>query len=204
MRKGDLVRCRHEFKFEAVNHENLLTISISRNRGAAVEKDYIVIPLYLHGLGFYPPEIDYCLPGSYLPITHPDYYRETSSGTFTYNGQDHKISFDPDFMYTGQYWLIPIHGGAPVTKYAALRSKELRQKRIEDAIGQTLDGMMIEGIILEFLVREKESNQLVQVINGKVVSSDYQVGDTSVFLYIQDPVTRVEFQFPAKYLTLKP
>lgn len=203
MKKGDLVRCSKEFKFEAVNHEDLLTISVSKTQGNAQVKEYLVIPLYLHGLGFYPPDYDYCLPGSYLPITHPDYYRETKDGFFQFNGEKHKISFDPDFMYTGKYWLIP-ENGATIIKHAALRSPELRQKRIEDALGQTLDGIMIEGKILDFLVREKGSNELVQIINGKVVSSDHQVGDTSVFAFIQDPVTRVEFQFPVSYLTLKP
>jgi len=204
MNKGDLVRCRYDFRFEAVNNEDLLTISIIRIKDDAAEKDYIIVPLYLHGLGFFPPGTDFCLPGSYLPISHPDYFRETGTGTFLYNGQDHKISFDPDFMYTGQYWLIPVHGGGPKTRFAQHRSEQLRKQRIADAVGSVLDGIMIEGIILDFLVREKSTNALIQVINGKIVTSDHQVGDSVVFAYLQDPVTRVEFQFPVKYLITKP
>lgn len=202
MKKGDIVRCRYNFTFEAV-HEDILTISIPSHKNAATTKDYIPIPLYIHGLGFYPPEFDYCLPGSYLPIVHPDYYRETKNGYFLYKGEQCKISFDPDFMFTGKYWLMP-DSGAPIVKYAQLRSPELRQKRIDDAIGQVLDGIMLEGRVLDFLVREKETNELVSVINGKEFRPGHQSGDSRIFVYIQDTVTGVEFSFPVAYLTIKP
>lgn len=203
MKKGDLVRCKYPFKFEAVNDDCLLTISIQSSKNSVHIKDYVIVPLYLGGIGFHLPEFDYCLPGSYLPITHPDYYRETKSGYFTENGNQYKISFDPDFMYTGKYWLIDETGLLKI-KHAQLRSPELRQKRIEDAIGQTLDGIMIEGRILDFLVIEKESGELLSVINGKEYKPGYQAGDSKVLAFIQDPITRIEFTFPVAYLETKP
>lgn len=203
MKTGDIVRCKYPFRFESVHDEHLLTISIQTQKGDAQIKDYLTVPLYLSGIGFHLPDFDYCLPGSYLPITHPDYYRETKSGYFTFYGEQCKISFDDDFAYTGKYWLLP-ETGAPIAKTAQLRSADLRQKRIDDAIGNVLDGIMIEGVILDFLIAEKETGQILSVINGKEYVPGHQIGDTKVLVFMQDPVTRVEFNFPAIYLTLKP
>lgn len=199
MKKGSLVRCRYKFIFEAVNDEDLLTIRISR---FADEKDYIVIPLYIHGLGFQMPEFDYCLPGSYLPTGHPDYYRQSTEGYFFYANARYKLSFDPLFMFTGKYYLIPADtDGPPQPKYAILRNEQLRKEAIESSIGQQLDGELIEGRLLDFIVRDKETREYLGTGDGLKKGSDNQ---TIVYGFLQDPVTGVEFEFPMNYLIAKP
>lgn len=199
MKKGDIVRCRYKFKFEAVHDNELLTVSIERT---AKEKDYILIPLFINGLGFYPPEFDYCLPGSYLPTDHPDYYRQSTDNYFFYANGRYKVSFDQDFMYTGKYYLIPADTeGAPIPKLAAKRTDELRNLAISQSIGQTLDGELIEGRLLEFIVRDKVTKEFLGTGEGLHKGSN---NETVVNGFLQDLITGVEFEFPISFLINKP
>jgi len=197
MRKGDLLRCRFNFEFSSVNEEDLLTIMIKRGE----TKDYILIPLYISGLGFFQPQFDYVLPGSYLPPQHPDYYR-TVGDKFIYNGQQSKMSCDKEFMYNGKYYLMPETSGSVVTKTAQLRSKEHRKDMIEKSIGRIFEGELLEGIALEFLLRNQEDNSLRGVINSTEPSP---VGATNpkVMALLRDPITFVEYEFPVLYLKNK-
>jgi len=196
MRKGDLLRCRFKFGFASVNDKDLLTIVITKGE----TKDYILMPLYIGGLGFMPPDFDYVLPGSYLPTTHPDFYR-TEGGKFIYNGQQCALNCDKDFMYNGKYYLMPPTGNI-ITKTAMLRTEDMRNERIQESIGKEFDGELIEGIALEFLLRDSKNNELISVINASETKT-VSVNSPKVVALIRDPITFVEYEFPVLYLKSK-
>lgn len=202
MQAGDRVFCKYRFKVSHYDGE-MMTIAISMVN----ETDYIRIPIYMSGLGFYLPEKDFCIPGSYLPINHPDYYRhEEDTDTVIYNGGLYRLSInDESFYYNGQYTLVSPNE-ATIVKYAKLRTAEAREAALDSLIGGIQDGEVIDAIVLFMYAKTYENTQLVFDKEFGLKYQFHLVHSDPVpkyYAYIQDIGTGVEFEFPLKYLVIR-
>lgn len=198
MKPGTRVRVNRPFRFEGVNEE-ILTISVQTSVRGTTETDYIPVPLYLSGLGFMLPEFDFTLPGSYLPITHPDYYRDTGHGTSIIEDEEYKLSLDEAFNLTGKYYLLPVNGGNTQVAYAMLRTKKERDERVHESLGTMFDGALLEWILLDFILRNKDNDTFITRADT-IIEAPHMPSRTKLFGFVQDPITRMEFEFPLKYL----
>jgi hypothetical protein len=196
---GSRVRVNRRFKVEAIHDDGAMTISLRGKEHGADIVDYILVPLYLNGLGFLLPEFDFTLPGSYLDANHPDYYQEGEDHTVLYKGKKYKLSLDVDFNLTGKYYLLPLDGGNTITTYSKVRTDKERQNRIEETVNESFEGDILEWVLLDVILRDKDTDEYI--------GRKSEVGERSRVKYIgivKDPITKLEFEFPMNYLKLKP
>lgn len=200
MTAGDRVFCKHRFKVSSYD-DDIMTISI---RPTAEEYDYIRIPMYISGLGFYMPERDFCIPGSYLPVDHPDYYRHIEdTDTIMYNGQQYKLSFGEDFYKNGQY-ILTSQVSARIIRYARLRTAKDRRLALDSLVGSSCNGEELDAIILFMFAKHADTREFDHEF-GLKYQFTLAVYDpqTKYYAYLQDVGTGVEYEFPLKYLTIR-
>lgn len=158
----------------------------------------LLLPLYISNLGLFLPNFDFCMPGDYLPLGHPDYYEVVSLQNgmkVLYEDRRCKLVMSPDFNITGKYSLW-IDDDYCVTKVAQIKTIEQRKDTLEEIIlNQKWDGNIIQGRIVLFYLGTETKIFPSYILGPNIADSAYAV--------IQDSITLVEMALPVNLIAIK-
>ena len=146
------------------------------------------IPIYIGKLGIKLPNFFFNIPGE-SSNTQNDYYVaiDRNEKIYEFNNMAVKLVLDKDFDLTGKYYLIPVDRDlAVIPRTATLKSKE----EIDDICSFLCDSI-VEGSVIH--------GNVVAIMSDSIILEHPK--DDSIIL-IQDPITRVEFLVPQKFVRL--
>lgn len=196
MRIGDEGYLKYPFTVYAYDlDKELLHLYVHISK---IKEKEVTLPLYISNLGLYLPEFDYCIPGDYLPLEHPDYYEvlDLKNGMkVMYEDRRCKLVMAPDFNVTGKY-SIWVEEDYCVTKKASLKGVKERQEMLEENIlNQKWDGNVIQGRIILFYLGNENKIFPSYIMGPNIAESAYTV--------LQDSITLVEMSIPSDLIATK-
>lgn len=201
MKVGDTVVFSRGFKIQSYNKvAQSFSIAVLNESGTTIGE--YEVPMWLSTLGLSPPERDFVIPGEFLPKDHPDHYRtiDARKGTFEFGKGACKIELDPMFNTTGKYFIIPLGWEPPMSKIAQIRSEQLRTNVLNALNGQSFDGAILQGKIVLIYIKQKDDIRIVNYLSDGFET--YLRSKSKVL--IQDPITLVEYELPAEWVSVKP
>ena len=204
MKIGDSVYLKKQFRVVDFSYnQKIMVIEILEDLDINRQ---VVIPIFVNSFGINISGKNFALPGDNLPIDHPDYYEViTNLGDaprVIRNNKKYELQFSKTFREDGTYWLIDEETNVPQKKTAQLLTEEEVMEQLKMTLNYPMPGELIRGRVIS-IIRRNWVSQKLEILNYFSEVSGQRVAGYDYSAIIQDPETKIEYEIPAKLLTVK-
>lgn len=204
MKNGDNVYLKQNFKVVDYSiDQEILIIEVLEETDI---HQRVTIPIYVNSFGISLSGKNFALPGDNLPIDHPDYYEViTNLGDaprVLSAGRKYELRLSKTFREDGTYWLIDEETNIPQKKTAKLLSDGEIEQQLSMTLYYPMPGELVRGKVIN-IIRRNWLGKEVNILNYFSEMAAHRVAGFDYSVIIQDPETKIEYELPAKLLTVK-